>query len=190
MANRRLLRRRAATTGPAGEDGTLHEGAGVRHRLRPQPRPRLRLRRADRSGRANRSRRGTGPGGEPARAGEPVPAGGPVRNDPADAEQSSPAGQNRPRLGELLVRAGRLTPAQVDEALLQQSTSGKRLGALLIELGMVDERSLIEALSVQLDVPVADLRQSEPDPEAAARVPEALARSLGVVAVRRSEGRC
>lgn len=76
----------------------------------------------------------------------------------------------------------------MDEALLQQSASGKRLGALLVELAMVDEQSLTEALSVQLGVPVADLRQSEPDPEAAARVPEALARSLGVVAVRRAEG--
>ncbi|MCZ0973740.1 hypothetical protein O1L55_25330 [Streptomyces albulus] len=104
------------------------------------------------------------------------------------AAQSPPAGQKRPRIGELLVQRGLLTPAQVDEALLQQSAPGKRLGALLVELGMVDERSLIEALSVQLGVPVADLRQSEPDPEAAARVPEALARSLGVVAVQRVEG--
>ncbi|MEV6046713.1 GspE/PulE family protein [Streptomyces xanthochromogenes] len=97
-------------------------------------------------------------------------------------------GQKQPRIGELLVQRGLLTPAQVDEVLLQQSASGKRLGALLVELGMVEERSLIEALSVQLGVPVADLRQSEPDPEAAARVPKSLARKLGVVAVRRVEG--
>ncbi|MFD8026732.1 GspE/PulE family protein [Streptomyces lavendulae] len=116
-----------------------------------------------------------------------VPEGEPVR-EPSGAAGPSPAGGEGPRIGELLVQRGLLTPAQVDEALLQQSASGKRLGALLVELGMVDERSLIEALSVRLGVPVADLRQSEPDPEAAARVPEALARSLGVVAVRRSEG--
>ncbi|WP_328379764.1 GspE/PulE family protein [Streptomyces sp. NBC_00440] len=151
MANRRLLRRRAETTSPAGEDGTLPDGA-----------------------------RGSAP--------SPVPAGEPVEDAASGTAQSSPAGQQRPRIGELLVQRGLLTPAQVDEALLQQSTSGKRLGTLLVELGMVDERSLIEALSVQLDVPVADLHQSEPDPEAAARVPEALARSLGVVAVRRADG--
>ncbi|MGW4503734.1 GspE/PulE family protein [Streptomyces sp. NPDC004436] len=132
MANRRLLRRRPATTGPAVEDGT----------------------------------------------GDAAPASAPP----------SPASADREPLGELLVRRGLLSTTQVDEALLQQSTSGKRIGTLLVELGMVDERALIEALAVQLDIPVADLRQSEPDPEAAARLPEALARSLGVVAVRHTEG--
>ncbi|MFE2168055.1 GspE/PulE family protein [Streptomyces sp. NPDC059447] len=118
----------------------------------------------------------------------PAPADEPAQDATSGAAHSTPSGHKGPRIGELLVQRGLLTPAQVDEALLQQSTSGKRLGALLVELGMVDERSLIEALSVRFDVPVVDLRQSEPDPEAAARVPEALARSLGVVAVRRSEG--
>ncbi|WP_424216195.1 GspE/PulE family protein (plasmid) [Streptomyces sp. BI20] len=122
------------------------------------------------------------------------------RNPSAPAEDEGPGGEGAdgahvaaperdgPRIGELLVRRGVLTPAQVDEALLQQAASGRLLGTLLLELGMVDERALIEALAEQLDLPVADLRQGEPDPEAAARVPEALARSLGVVAVSRSEG--
>ncbi|MFE3683334.1 hypothetical protein ACFXPM_08805, partial [Streptomyces sp. NPDC059095] len=131
---------------------------------------------------------GTRPEGSGAPEPSAAPAAEPVPDARSGPGRSSSAQEARPRIGELLVRRGLLTPAQVDEALLQQSASGKRLGALLVELAMVDERSLIEALSVQLDVPVADLRQSEPDPEAAARVPEALARSLGVVAVRRAEG--
>ncbi|MGW4649833.1 GspE/PulE family protein [Kitasatospora sp. NPDC004289] len=126
---------------------------------------------------------------DPAGPVDPAGSAGGAADGAAPVEEPSPpAERTGPRIGELLVRRGLLTPAQTDEALLQQSASGRRLGALLVELGMVDERSLIEALAEQLDLPVADLRQSEPDPEAASRVPEALARSLGVVAVRREGG--
>ncbi|HEX2040828.1 MAG TPA: hypothetical protein VHF47_13975, partial [Acidimicrobiales bacterium] len=46
------------------------------------------------------------------------------------------------RLGELLVARNYVTKTQLVEALLQQSASGKRIGALLVELGALDERDL------------------------------------------------
>jgi type IV pilus assembly protein PilB len=92
------------------------------------------------------------------------------------------------RIGELLIQRRLVTPAQVDEALLQQPASGKRLGTLLVELGMVDERAVVESLSDQTGVPLVDLRQSQPEPDAASRIPEALARSLNVIPVRRVDG--
>ena len=88
------------------------------------------------------------------------------------------------RIGELLVQRGLVTPAQVDEALLQQPTSGKRLGALLVELGMVEERAVVESLSDQMGLPIIDLRQNDPEPDALARIPEALARALTIIPVR------
>ena len=63
-----------------------------------------------------------------------------------------------PPLGELLVTQGSLTRTQVAEALLQQPESGKRLGALLVELGAIDDTQLVAALSVQLQLPNANLR--------------------------------
>src|SRR4051812_36415669 len=39
------------------------------------------------------------------------------------------------KLGELLLRRDRVSHNQLNEALLQQSASGKRIGTLLVELG-------------------------------------------------------
>ncbi len=45
----------------------------------------------------------------------------------------------RVRLGELLVDAGIITPAQLASVLDHQKVDGRRLGALLVEAGFVDE---------------------------------------------------
>jgi type IV pilus assembly protein PilB len=90
------------------------------------------------------------------------------------------------RLGELLVERSLINQNQLVEALMQQSVSGKRLGALLVELGALDERDLASALADQAGIDVADLRHDAPQPEALELVPEAMARSLAVVPLRRS----
>jgi type IV pilus assembly protein PilB len=123
-----------------------------------------------------RSRRGA----EEAVTAPPAPA-------PAPVAPGRPSG-GRP-LGELLVDAGHLTTAQVDEALLQQPTSGKRLGVLLVELGAVGERDLYEVLSIQLGVPLVDLRQAQPQADALAHLPEDLARATTAIPLRIENGR-
>ena len=97
-------------------------------------------------------------------------------------------GSRRP-LGDLLVEAGLIAPAKLNEALLQQETSGKRIGALLVELGDIDERKLTDVLGKQLKIPVIDLRTTEPDAETAALMPEAVARSLTAIPVHQQDGR-
>ena len=94
-----------------------------------------------------------------------------------------------PPLGERLVARGPVSAAQVAEALLQQPASGKKLGVLLVELGMVTEREVTECLAEQLGIPMVDLRQIGPDPEAVGRIPEGLARSLTAIALREVDGR-
>jgi type IV pilus assembly protein PilB len=93
--------------------------------------------------------------------------------------------QQRPdgwrQLGELLVERQAVTHGQVNEALLQQAASGKRVGALLVELGALDERQLSAVLAEQLDLAVADLGEHTPEPEAVALVPESLARASTVI---------
>ena len=66
----------------------------------------------------------------------PVPAPAPP---PEPERRESGTGM---LLGELLVDQQLIGPSQVAEALLQQSASGKRLGALLVELGAVDDLEL------------------------------------------------
>jgi type IV pilus assembly protein PilB len=80
-------------------------------------------------------------------------------------------------LGELLVGAQLITHAQLAEALLQQSASGKRIGALLVAEGAVDERDLAQALSDQLKIPFVNLSQQAPKAEAIALLPESVARA-------------
>ena len=84
-------------------------------------------------------------------------------------------GNTRTRLGELLVNARLISHDQLAEALLQQSTTGKRIGVVLVELGAMGERDLAKALSTQLHVPLVDLSQQTPTPEAI----ELLARERG-----------
>src|ERR1700677_2560983 len=75
-------------------------------------------------------------------------------------------------LGELLVGAQLISHAQLAEALLQQSATGKRIGTLLVEEGAVDERDLARALSDQLGIPFVDLSKQVPSTEAIALLPE------------------
>ncbi len=63
----------------------------------------------------------------------------------------------RIRLGDLLVQHQLITSAQLDQALLEQKNSGRRLGATLIRMGVVSERKLLGLLAEQLKLPFIDL---------------------------------
>src|SRR5690242_7990481 len=52
-------------------------------------------------------------------------------------------------LGELLINLGLVTAEQVQESLQAQKSSGKKLGAVLIEKGFLHENALISALNMQ-----------------------------------------
>jgi type IV pilus assembly protein PilB len=91
------------------------------------------------------------------------------------------------RLGDLLVESELVTASRLEEALLQQSASGKRLGELLVELGAIDDFDLARVLSGRLGVPLADLRRDAPDDAAIALIPESLARSHVAIPVGNSD---
>src|SRR4051812_16778181 len=57
------------------------------------------------------------------------------------------------KLGELLMREGFLTVAQLETALLYQKQLGHRIGTSLVELGFVDIDPIARALSAQHRVP-------------------------------------
>jgi type IV pilus assembly protein PilB len=97
-----------------------------------------------------------------------------------------PAGWRQ--LGDLLVERQAVTPGQLNEALLQQAASGKRTGALLVELGALDELDLVEVLAEQFDLAVADLGEHAPDPDAVGALPESLARAHTCIPLEVDEG--
>lgn len=85
------------------------------------------------------------------------------------------------KLGKLLLNYGLITEEQLDVALAQQRKTGQRLGQILVSMGFLDERSLLEVLEFQLGIPHVDLPRSSISQEALETLPESLARRYGVM---------
>lgn len=89
------------------------------------------------------------------------------------------------RLGELLVEAGAITHLQLSDALAHQRQHGGRLGTCLVELGLLDDKTLAQVLARQLSIPSATASQLERSDAAALKlVPPALAERLRAVPLR------
>lgn len=61
------------------------------------------------------------------------------------------------RLGELLVKEGIITQAQLDHAIRVQRQEGGRLGEIMVRLGMLREDQAVAALGKQLNIPYFSL---------------------------------
>lgn len=82
------------------------------------------------------------------------------------------------RLGEILINAGKVTPAQVEEALKSQAIFGGRFGTNLVEMGYIDEHDLAHFLSKMTGIPHAS-------PEQLMEVPHQVTRLIPEEAVRK-----
>lgn len=83
--------------------------------------------------------------------------------------------QERKRLGDLLVEAGLITEAQLQEAL-QQKAPGQKLGDALLQRGYITEQQLIEVLEFQLGIPHVSLYRYPIDPKLTNLVPKEFAK--------------
>lgn len=92
------------------------------------------------------------------------------------------AAASRVRLGELLVKAGVITDAQLRTALQEQKQWGGKLGDILVRMRYVSEDVFVRALSKQLGLPRADLSQPI-SLEALAKVPADLAEEYEIIPV-------
>ena len=64
------------------------------------------------------------------------------------------AGAQRPRLGDLLVQAGKLSARDLERALSAQQEMGSMIGRVLVQLGLVSDADVAQALSQQLGIPL------------------------------------
>jgi type IV pilus assembly protein PilB len=95
----------------------------------------------------------------------------------------------RRRLGELLVEIGIIDDFQLRSALSDQKRWGRPLGATLVKLGFVGEDELVRVLARHLDVPIVDLRGKRIAPEALAALPAEIAeKSRCIPLFRKREG--
>ncbi len=69
------------------------------------------------------------------------------------------------RIGEMLVDAGEITQAQVDEALVVQAQKGGTIGMILVNLGYLDRGVLINFLETQTREFIARVRDESADIE-------------------------
>jgi len=74
------------------------------------------------------------------------------------------------RLGEMLLRDGRLTEAQLKQALQYQARDGGRLGTVLVEHGLIDLEALTVYLGLELGIPIATGSMLERAKRAAVRL--------------------
>lgn len=81
----------------------------------------------------------------------------------------------RKRIGEILVQAGVLDSAGLKTALVEQRRWGGPLGRILVDMELITEDTLVEALSQQLNFPTVDLDATEIPDEVIELVPGELA---------------
>lgn len=91
----------------------------------------------------------------------------------------------RKRLGDLLVEVGLLTMEQLEKALGVQKKTGDRIGNILINLGYVTETSMIEVLEFQLGVPHINLSNLTINQEVAASITLALAERYQIIPIEK-----
>jgi type IV pilus assembly protein PilB len=68
------------------------------------------------------------------------------------------------RIGEVLVQEGLLSEAQLKKALIEQQSSGRPLGEMLMEQGVINNATLVQMLARTLGIPGCQLRHGLIDP--------------------------
>lgn len=88
------------------------------------------------------------------------------------------------KLGEILVDLGHISLGQLEEALQEQQSSGGLLGEVLVRLGYIDANQLAQARAGQYDVDYEKVTPESVQPEAVARVPANMAKTLNALPLR------
>lgn len=91
-------------------------------------------------------------------------------------------------LGTLLTEAGLLDDREIHVALKHARAGGKRLGEILVELGLVAPAEILRLVAAQRGLPFVDVRKIPVDPAAARLLPVELARDNRALPVGFSRG--
>lgn len=94
-----------------------------------------------------------------------------------------------PKLGEILVKLGYLTPARLDAVLMHQRQWGVSLGRAAVAKNFCTEAQVLDALGQQLSLPVIDLDNEELSAQLAPLLPQKDAERHHAVPVRLSGAR-
>ncbi|HEV2614618.1 MAG TPA: GspE/PulE family protein [Gammaproteobacteria bacterium] len=93
----------------------------------------------------------------------------------------------KPRLGELLISHNVITAEQFKKVVEKQQAEGGKISHLLVDMGFVDEETLLRFLSQQLDIPFVDLKHYELNPDLVHRLSESFSRRSQVILLDETE---
>ncbi len=90
------------------------------------------------------------------------------------------------RLGELLVKSGKISPDQLNTALEKQKKEGGRLGSNLVKMGLLTEPELVEFLSKHFGVSAINLERVEIEEAVVKIIPADIARKYTIMPVAKA----
>lgn len=93
------------------------------------------------------------------------------------------------RLGDLLVREKLITQDQLEFALEQQKSNGRKLGRVLVENGFVTEEHISESLAMQLNIPYVNLKNYNINLKLVRLLPESQARRFRAIVLEEHNGK-
>ena len=88
------------------------------------------------------------------------------------------------RIGEILLERKLITPQALEHALIEQKKSHELLGRVLVRLGYLSERQLLEGLADHLQMPIVNLKQMTIDQQALKKIPARFARHYRCMPLR------
>jgi hypothetical protein len=91
--------------------------------------------------------------------------------------------QKRPRLGDILLRSRAITQAQLDAALERHRQTGEPLGEALLQLRILTEEAMRQALCMRLNIPYVDLDKCVVDRSLGGIITKAYARRNSIVPI-------
>lgn len=91
------------------------------------------------------------------------------------------------RLGDLLVEVGVISQEQLMLALKKQKDSNKKIGEVLVEEGIITNKQIVEVLEFQLGIPHLDLEKTSISPEIPRLLPEKLARRHTLIPIKKDK---
>ena len=89
------------------------------------------------------------------------------------------------KLGEILLRSGKVTKEQLESALQEQQKTGRKLGEILIERGVLTPTELAKILEEQTSIPSVSLEEIELDSSLSNLLPEIFVRVNKVLPFRK-----
>ncbi|AFK86962.1 MULTISPECIES: GspE/PulE family protein [Thermoanaerobacterium] len=89
------------------------------------------------------------------------------------------------KLGDLLVEVGLLDESQLNNAIKIQKKTGEKLGKILVKEGYLTEEQIIEALEFQLGIPHIDMKKVFIDANVAKLIPESMAKRHVAIPIKK-----